>query len=282
MRCINCGYDNESGVQVCVKCGTLLSSDDYMGNCLPYNSNQDEFDAKPTVLSADIPHLKQTVVQLPNGSFEGGKPYSPKATVVQDVSGQCPRCGYPMMGNYCSNCGYEHGAEHTDQKDDPINQDILEKVKNRPNKCVKCNAEVPAEYQYCPFCGELIPQLTISVFEEYPKSVAELKSEAPNPMRFLLTPVVGRGQTKLEALQFELVNDSFILNRDNIAPGNRTVTSKEQAEIRLEDGKWLINNRSKFDSTFVAAIRPIELQPGDIILVGDQRFRFTPVEKDDK
>lgn len=185
-----------------------------------------------------------------------------------------------MMGNYCSNCGYEvPGAEPAPEKDDVISQNILEKVKSRTNRCVKCNAEVSGEFHYCPHCGTLIPQPTINIFDR-PSDEVAIEEEVPVPNRFSLTPVVGSGQPEPEALQFEFTDGSLILNRDNTAPGNRTITSKEQAEVRFEEGKWILENRSEYDSTFVAATRPIELQPGDIILMGDQRFRFEPAEED--
>ena len=286
MRCVNCGFDNEPGRQVCVKCGTSLSSDDYMDSSLRYKSYQGVSDAKPTVVLSDDrleiggPQLKQTIVQMSDGTSKGEKPHTPKATIVQGAANYCPRCNYPMMGNYCSNCGYEAmGTETAFEKDDAISQDILEKVKNHLNKCDNCDAEVPAEYSFCPHCGSKIQQKTINIFDK--PDAADINEDKVVPCRFSLTPVVSNSQKQPDVLQFEFTEGSFILKRDNIAPGNRTITTKGQAEVRYEDGKWVLLNRSEFDSTFVAAIRPIELLSGDLILMGNQRYRFEPIEEKD-
>ena len=69
-------------------------------------------------------------------------------------------------------------------------------------------------------------------------------------------------------------NGSAILNRDNTEPGNMSITSKEQAEVKYEDGNWYIENRSKAKSTYLIVERKVELQSGDIIILGNRRFKF--------
>ena len=67
---------------------------------------------------------------------------------------------------------------------------------------------------------------------------------------------------------------SIILNRDNTEADNRTITSKEQAELTYEDGKWYIINKSQFGSTYIVANRKMEIMPDDIIILGDRKFKF--------
>ena len=66
----------------------------------------------------------------------------------------------------------------------------------------------------------------------------------------------------------------IILNRDNTDPKNDTITSQEQACITFEDGKWCIEDKSEYNTTFVQAAHKIELQEGDLILLGNQLYRF--------
>jgi hypothetical protein len=53
-----------------------------------------------------------------------------------------------------------------------------------------------------------------------------------------------------------------------------TITSKEQAEIKLENGDWYIVDKSEKKTTFVRPDAAIKLKKGDIILLGDTKFIF--------
>ena len=64
------------------------------------------------------------------------------------------------------------------------------------------------------------------------------------------------------------------LTRENTDSKNQTITSQTQAIVKKVDDKWMITDQSALRSTFVQAVRPIELQDGDLILLGDQLFRF--------
>lgn len=72
----------------------------------------------------------------------------------------------------------------------------------------------------------------------------------------------------------EYEGKSIILNRENTEVSNRTITSKEQAEIVFEDGHWYLLDRSELRTTFIQANRKIEIIPDDIIVLGDRRFKF--------
>jgi hypothetical protein len=65
-----------------------------------------------------------------------------------------------------------------------------------------------------------------------------------------------------------------ILNRENTDAKNTTITSVAQANVTLENGKWTIEDKSEYKTTFVQAARKIEIQDGDLILLGNQLYRF--------
>jgi hypothetical protein len=68
--------------------------------------------------------------------------------------------------------------------------------------------------------------------------------------------------------------DFASLNRDNLEPDNFTITSKVQAEIKLVDGQWYIENKSLLKTTYIQVLTPIKLNKGDIIIMGNTRFLF--------
>lgn len=277
------------GRQVCVKCGTPLSQED---NYAPKQNTDGSIGInaeKPTVVfeggvAGSMNHqLRETVIQGSDRIPNGNPSPALRPTIVQDASKSCPRCHYLMTGKFCANCGYEVSdmTSVSTSKEDDISHELQEKLKNRQNKCVKCNAKVPADFKFCPYCAAPIPQATINIFEE-PNANPIAEEELESSHRFSLTPLAGNGKSQLEALIYELVDGAFILNRNNTSPGNRTITSKEQAEVCFVDGQWTLENRSEYNSTFVAALRPIGLKSGDIVLIGNQRFRFDVVEDGEK
>jgi len=86
-------------------------------------------------------------------------------------------------------------------------------------------------------------------------------------------------QTKPIRIDYE--GASIILTRENTEANNRTITSKEQAELICEDGKWFVLNKSELGSTYLEAGRKLELQQGDVIVMGDRRFKFEAEEHTD-
>lgn len=68
--------------------------------------------------------------------------------------------------------------------------------------------------------------------------------------------------------------DVTILNRDNTDPRNKSITTKEHALITCENGHWFIENKSKTNTTYLVVERKLELEPGDVIILGNRRFRF--------
>ena len=74
--------------------------------------------------------------------------------------------------------------------------------------------------------------------------------------------------------KFEFDKKQVVLRRENTEPGNSSITSKEQAVLTFENGAWYVEDKSAFQTTFVRAGRKLQLQDGDIILLGDRKFVF--------
>lgn len=142
--------------------------------------------------------------------------------------------------------------------------------------CPSCGYSLEGE-DVCPSCGT-----TVTAAEpEAPVHVGDFKKTIrPNHNHrfiqeefkgFRLVKLSESGQP-LSSVQFD--NAEAVLNRENTDPSNQTITSQTQAIVKKEDEKWLISDESALHSTFVQASHPIELHNGDLILLGDQIFRF--------
>jgi endogenous inhibitor of DNA gyrase (YacG/DUF329 family) len=300
MRCNNCGYDNDSGVGTCIKCGHQLQAgggyapNPYQGVYVPNNYGGGDALPKATVVGAyggGGPLPKATVV----GAYGGNEPL-PKATVVgsssinepiphptrvvnapiphiqQQVSKAqethpCPTCGYPVMSDFanCPSCGTPMNVNQPVASKDPTEE--LLSAKDIVLNCDQCGKEVPANFSFCPYCGAKIQAKT--VFRR------RHQIEPPKPKCSLT--VLPEEDEQVEARVNCYEGESIILSRENTEPANRSITTKKQAELICEDGKWFVTNHSELCSTAVEANRKVEVQSGDVIILGDRRFKFEVV-----
>ena len=275
MRCNNCGWDNAPGSSVCVKCGHPLQSGDshyqdpYNGVNVPNYNGGGEPTPRPTVLNSQQSEPTPRPTRIVN-SADLQNQAAMKAT-VSEAPKSCPHCGYPVVGDFnsCPNCGASLGAVITavhqpvEKKEDQLELDIAEEV-----KCDKCGTMVSIDFSFCPKCGERIHLPTVRAIRHKPTPAPE----PPKP-KCHLTIIPEEGEIT-QAIKNDYEGDSIILNRENTEQDNRTITSKEQAELICEDGKWYVLNRSELGSTYLEANRKLALEPGDIIVLGDRRFKF--------
>ena len=313
MRCNNCGWDNAPGSTSCVKCGHPLqienvgynaNNDPYQGVKMPNNNHGSEPQPRPTIINsqpAETPVPRPTRVAY--GPIQQDQML--KSTIVQTPK-SCPHCGYPVMGSFtsCPNCGAEIAPKPTTIQNSamppstdpvpkaapeatpivaPITIPVTSAVKagltdlgiDEQLKCNKCGAKVSVEFSFCPKCGERIHLPTIRAIRH--KSTPP--PEPPKPMCHLTLVPEEEEQTKPIRIDYE--GASIILTRENTEANNRTITSKEQAELICEDGKWFVLNKSELGSTYLEAGRKLELQQGDVIVMGDRRFKFEAEEHTD-
>ena len=126
-----------------------------------------------------------------------------------------------------------------------------------------------------PFMKRIVAMLLVLVMVFALAACGNKPAPAPEPpkpkCRLTIVPEEDEQEVP-EANEYE--GTSIILTRENTEAYNRTITSKEQAELICEDGKWYILNKSEFGSTYLEANRKLEIQQGDIIVLGDRRFKF--------
>ncbi len=256
----------------------------------------------PTVLDMPQSHqheVRATVMDaVANASFTPAKTVVGYGGVVQngnseqssfagEGSKKCPHCGYNALPGFddCPNCG-----KPLDGSIPPEEKSLKESTPaSRPEipmmSCTKCNAEIPATSKFCPECGEKMAGTIIigrNRREELIKEEPEPVVQPPTPKCSLTVVPEDEGEKEQEPRHYE--GTEIMLNRKNTEPANRTITQKEQAVLTYNDGKWYIENRSSSNPTFIVASRPIELQQGDVIVMGDRNFVFsneTEIEQTD-
>lgn len=70
------------------------------------------------------------------------------------------------------------------------------------------------------------------------------------------------------------VGDEVELYRGNTDPANNTISRDMQARLTFSDGKWSIEDCSALRTTFIRPSRKMELQDGDVIVMGNREFIF--------
>ena len=212
---------------------------------------------------------------------------------------ECPKCGYPITASFnsCPNCGADFMEEEVEEEQPtPVQSPAKDKVGNATvsisagidedddiveafNICDKCKAEVPVEFSFCPHCGSKIVLKTIPSLHGRKKATSQEKSDkaelvAEPVKKICYLELIPEEGEEVEACRNSYEGTNIVLNRENTEKDNRTITSKEQAMLSFEDGKWFIENKSDFASTFIFAGRRLELNSGDVIMLGNRRFKF--------
>lgn len=281
MRCNNCGWDNVPGATTCIKCGHPLNVENgYGGNAYHNPAPQQSYGGqqqmpRPTVIGAmgaQEPAPRPTVIGAtgmqappPRPTRIGNAPQGAGPAPSVGGTRECPNCGYPVVGNFnsCPNCGTPVASAPA-AKPKPQSVNLADLGIPDRVKCDKCGEEVSVEFSFCPKCGEKIHLPTVRAIRHKP---------TPKPKHCSLT-LIPEEDENIPEQKKDYEGSSVILTRENTEPDNRTITSKEQAELCFEDDKWFIINKSEYGSTYIEANRKFEIQPGDIIVLGDRRFRF--------
>lgn len=156
-----------------------------------------------------------------------------------------------------------------------------ETVSEEKNMCPKCHLEL--EDGECPLCGYIENHDEVKQKTENKMNINKNKeTQRWDPKadvvkgRFVLTPLSGKTREP-EGDPMPFAGNEIELNRENTDPDNSTITSKTQAIVTYDNGKWAISDESELRSTFVQAARKIELENGDLILLGNQLYRFDSI-----
>jgi hypothetical protein len=245
MRCDNCGWDNPDNSTHCIKCNTALQT-----------ISQEN---KPVSSTAQRSGGETFAGTINDGSavFAGTIPDASAMDQANDVLVACPNpeCGYLNSGSLktCVRCKT------------PLGGGGGKTVPDRGAATVpdRGAATVPDRgYSRKPGAGTIDPY--------------RVRLDAPPSCRLRLVPREGEApDAATGGKEFVAGETPIQLNRGNLDPANNSITSRVQAELVFENGKWLLSDRSDLHTTFIRVGERTELKDGDIIIMGDRKFIFT-------
>lgn len=269
MRCKNCGWENEEGAQVCVKCNSPLQgstgSFDHMPSNADSRSQESPINPRATVregFSMDWMHPLEN-----NNRHKNDLDVSPEVKTVKEIdSPKCPKCGYPIgVGmTTCPMCGAYLNDSTSQNNENEKKVNIMQSNSNK--QCSNCGNQVPNEAAFCPHCGTALKKNHFG-------GTVNPWSKPQDSAFFTLRPIEWDGEG-VEYTPTTHSGDRIVLNRTNTDPNNNSITSHEQAVVTKEDGHWFIENKSEQKTTMLRIDRKIELVDGDVIVLGNRFFEF--------
>jgi uncharacterized OB-fold protein len=243
MKCTNCGFKNESNKSHCIKCNSPL----IMDQPAEFGEGRSVQDIAGTIVDL------QAQESYVDASSSNPKTFESKG-LARTLMGEQPRERYI---------------------DRPAGTDYSNHIKDQEiyiMECNHCNYRLMPGATFCPNCNKEVNVVQGNLGASSKKPSAFAGTIDPYSRKgFTLRPVIN-GEPAKEGLEFN--GGSAILNRENTIKDNMTITSKEQAEIVIENGEWYIVDKSEKKTTFVRAGNKIKLNKGDIVLLGDTKFIF--------
>ena len=237
MKCNNCGWSNKPELSRCEKCNSELSES---------SGSSSQFNNSP---------------QTNDSGFQG------------TIKGPQPSGGYidqesTSLAKNESIAGTLRSEQPKEPYiDRPVSAPVVASQNQNLSECPDENCKYPLTpgSQYCPQCNKDVYQIQNSKNAPAPQTSNFKGTIDPYSRKgFSLRPIVN-GEPAKAPLVFE--SSKAVLNRDNTIKDNMTITSKEQAEIKLENGEWFIVDKSEKQTTFVRPAGAMKLNKGDVILL---------------
>ena len=223
---------------------------------------------------------------------------------------RCNYCGFenPSTNAICEKCKQpldETNIPVAQSKGEPVRYEAVEQLTQRkqngefnPKKtvrerekrsaeisdiinCPQCGYPVDIYAETCPDCGSFISQGNNSDnHREWSKTIRPVlkkghKEQKAGKGSFSLTLIPDENDNTFPVVLTFTEVEEVVLNRQNTEKENATITAGKQALVKYHNEKWSIVDQSDMCTTFVQAKREIELEDGDLIIMGDRLFRFT-------
>jgi len=258
-RCPNCGFSNDDHLQICTKCGGNFSQVSDAGKSVikPVQQSSNASDdlkktrREPVQDAAD--DLRKTKAEHNQRNIDTVDyviPQKPDVKTENNSSDSrtCDSCGYILMSSTqsCPRCSKE-----------------FEKV-DLPD-------EKPATSKESPFSEPVKPATPHNAtINPWMKKAKEAKIA-----KFTLTNISWEAHEQHHIVEF--TGPNIELNKESLKSDSDAISGTNQAKVELVDGEWQVTDTSSHQTTFIQVAKPYKLQDGDVLLIGDELFKFNKV-----
>lgn len=211
-----------------------------------------------------------------------GWPNEPNAT-------RCVKCNAPLSGaTSMPEVGRQpsYSSQPAENLKSTLRESSTEYQASQPpteidnNVCPDCGYRRSSSMKSCPNCGRKFDGTFLDEVHEPPVQ--------QHSHRGTINPWMQPGEEsafctlqripwQTERVTYEPVSYSgqrIVLNRSNTDSNNNSITSRTQAILTQEDGKWYIEDGSEMHTTLIRVSRKVELQDGDVVVLGNRMFEF--------
>lgn len=185
----------------------------------------------------------------------------------------------PMESPRCAACGGDLGLVHGVVADrappggseaGPA-EDGMDQA--RYYVCKECSAPVPPGHKFCGSCGATVPPEIVDRPVEYFGAMQQ-----PGKARLILV----RGDQGVEGLSYLLQGNEHVAGRQDgpiLFPEDPWL-SPRHANFHYVGDKLFVRDEDSVNGVFLRIRQPVEVQPGDAFLCGEQVFRLENMPAD--
>lgn len=283
MICKFCGLDNNDDAAFCSRCGTPLK-DNRPSAAAPAAAPASPVvdDDKKTMRMSH--NAKEPVSNVGVGKCQCGYPILPGMQV-------CPKCHTPLNGQSKSPVSNGDDAKKTmvidrqkqqvEQAEAPVNRrTIPDSEIGLPKQTERISAPDDMESSAKKTERFVAPVQQDGNISKKTVNIHQIPQPQPEPEpevrpHFTLE-ILRRDDERAQVSDMKEFDETpVVLNRQNTEPENNSITSRQQAMISFENGKWYIEDKSTFKTTFIRVTKKTELEDGDIIVLGNREFKFS-------
>lgn len=311
MRCGTCSRDNVAGSLFCQECGKRLGNWSPQDEALaasaglatpPSGIERPALPGAPASpqqvasFPAVDPALAHAAAMAPAGPVAASAP----AVFVGDVV-RCPRCGVdnPRGMRFCKDCGLRLGdpslagmpAPQPVEQSPPVAAAAV--APYTPTVCWRCRGVGDVGAEFCKFCGARyadgtttpsVPDTSAPVAQQpavpvHPSSPGP--SPGPTPARAavpgnavaLLVSILKDGT---DGRSYPLFDEQTDLGRSEgqLLFADDPYLSARHARLRRRGDAFLLRDLDSVNGTYIRMRDPVDLNDGDMILLGQQVLRF--------
>lgn len=234
MRCDNCGWNNPDNLEKCQKCNQDLR---------PVIAEVQKINEPEAIEQPSAPKVfKETTLDAERFMASNNKAVKPSV---------CPECCYPLMPDtdVCPNCG----RTISDHSSVEVSHSVAPEIPELPKP---------------PVSQKVQPEVKESCDKhDMKKTVLEYSSVLLEQQNSKLVPLDNFDGKSSPVV---LTGESLSIGRKDFA--DDPTVSDEHCAFEYEDGKWYVRDTSGQRATFVLATRRIEIQKGDVVVIGNRRF----------
>ncbi|MCM1036126.1 MAG: FHA domain-containing protein [Bacteroides sp.] len=143
-----------------------------------------------------------------------------------------------------------------------------------PDGCAKCGYPLSAGMKVCPVCHAPVAANAAAAAGDTNLGATVNPWAAPTDTPDCTLECIPWQTETAGYAPVRYAGPSVVLSRANTDAANNTITSREQALLLYEDGRWYIENRSDMHTTLLRVDRRLPLEDGDVIVLGNRMFKF--------